>query len=126
MEDLRKSKRERSKAKQLITVTSRQLTRCIQRKGDMSKIESFYNDLERQYTDFIVLDGEYKDLVNSDEQNNAYKIMENMDLDKYTEHVEDLYNEAIDAYNTPQQFHFKHFTLKLNHRECSKFVDIMQ
>ena len=100
MEDLRKSKRERSKAKQLITVTSRQLNRCIQRKGDMSKIESFYNDLEKQYTDFIVLDDEYKDIVNSDEQNNAYKIMDNMDLDKYTEHVGDLYNEAVEAYNT--------------------------
>ena len=35
-------------------------------------------------------DDEYKDLVNSDEQNNAYKMMDNMDLDKYTEHVEDL------------------------------------
>jgi len=66
----------------------------------MSKIESFYNDLEKQYTDFIVLDDEYKDIVNSDEQNNAYKIMDNMDLDKYTEHVGDLYNEAVEAYNT--------------------------
>ena len=66
MEDLRKSKRERSKAKQLITVTSRQLNRCIQRKGEMSQIESYYNELEKQYTDFIVLDDEYKDIVNSD------------------------------------------------------------
>ena len=71
MEDLKKSKRERSKAKQLVTVTSRQLNRCIQRKGDMSKIESSYNELERLYTDFIVVDDEYKDLVNSDEQNGA-------------------------------------------------------
>jgi hypothetical protein len=66
----------------------------------MSKIESSYNELERLYTDFIVVDDEYKDLVNSDEQNSAYKIMDNMDLDKYTEHVEELYDEAVEAYNT--------------------------
>ena len=87
----------------------------------MSKIESFYNDLERQYTDFIVLDGEYKDLVNSDEQNNAYKIMDNMDLDKYTEHVED--NEKFITHHMEMLLYYPDAKLLVDAYDANIFND---
>lgn len=99
MEDFRKSKRERSRVKQQVTTISRQLMRSIQRKSDTSKVEDSYADLERVYANFLILDDEYRDLIDSEATYEDYKIVEGMDLDKYTEHVTTIYDEAISAYN---------------------------
>lgn len=119
MEDLKQSKRERSKAKQQVTVTSRQLMRGIQRNGDRSKIEDTYADLERVYADFIILDDEYRNIVDSDVSYEDYKVVEGMDLDKYTEHVVNMYDEAIIAYNdyldVQEQNQMKQAALPLKH-----------
>ena len=94
-------KKQRSSLKTDITRAASRLQRGIVKKAKERVILNYVDDLSRAYHDFDEIDEEYNEALQNDENNEfeAFRTVNGLDLLSYTQSVEDTYSEGKKAYD---------------------------
>ena len=92
--DIEDLKKQRSLLKAKVTTSSNRLSKTVGRKLTHSFLSQLYTDLETNYTDFCIVDEQYKSEIDKDASLvDSYEVVNGLNLSKYTEAVENVYLE---------------------------------
>ena len=94
MTDIESLKRERSKAKQAVTVSSRRLTNAVRREVDDETLTNLTAELDKAYDEFCEIDDAYKLLVEQEPDYDVHRVVNGEDLALYASNVCKAYEEA--------------------------------
>ena len=101
MEDQEKArtlKGERSLCKQQVTYAAKRLKTALIDNGDLAHVETLFEELRTCMRKFIDVHDQYCCLVLSNEDLEAFKVVNGLDLENYHDSVNDSYMESLNAF----------------------------
>ena len=97
-------KAERSTLKGKVSTGSNRLIKSIKQSLPPAEIKRIFVELQNIHLDFTIVDEQYKNLINSQEElKEEYEVVNGLDLDSYSDSVEAIMKEASITYTTHEE-----------------------
>ena len=96
-------KEQRSKLRSKVTTAANSLNRKLKSTSNLSELEVDHQALHNAYDDFTVCQLIYEEIVSTEDgRYDSYKVVGGLDLAAYQTAVEEVYNSALQSYNSLQ------------------------